>query len=111
MSQITLRQRKTELSKATAELEREKAALLIEKAEMQRKQDEFTATYSAAAREVKQKKLKEREEMWGNIFAGAAVFLVIPVATLGASLLVAEVVWGWRMFLWAIDTAGGHGGC
>lgn len=108
MAHITLRQRETALAKATEELAREKSAFLIGKADLQRKIDEFAAANNEVALAAKRKRLREREEMWNKVFITAIIFLIVPVVSLGASLLVAEVAGGWRMFLWAKNVAGGH---
>ncbi|OBT61684.1 hypothetical protein VE03_09422 [Pseudogymnoascus sp. 23342-1-I1] len=122
MAQITLRQRKTALSKATKDLEREKADFLPEKADVQRMMNELQRELEAAndkavlkvtskARQRREAELeRQREEMWEWMTIIAAVFLFIPALSLSASLLAAETVGGWRMFLWAIAAAAGNGG-
>ncbi|KFY59736.1 hypothetical protein V496_05565 [Pseudogymnoascus sp. VKM F-4515 (FW-2607)] len=89
MAQITLRQRETELCKASKELELEKAAFFLEKADMQREKDEFQREkngFAAATNEniLEAKRKKEAEhqrqikEMWEAIAIFSAIFLFIP---------------------------------
>lgn len=128
MGQITLRQRETALFKASKELEREKAAFLMEKAdfqlekahtqrekdELQRQKNEFAAANDKTTLAAKQKKdavlERQRKELWEGATIVTAIFLCIPALALSATLLAAETVGGWRMFIWAIVAAAGNGG-
>ncbi|OBT84767.1 hypothetical protein VE02_08096 [Pseudogymnoascus sp. 03VT05] len=82
MAQITLRQRKTALSKASKELSIEKASFFLKKADFQREKDEFTAVTNKATLAAKQKRAKEMERLWERVFIAAIVFLAIPVVSL-----------------------------
>lgn len=84
-----------------------------EKDEFQREKSEFAAATNEDTLEAKRKKeaelQRQRKDMWEGLTILAAIFLFIPVLSLSATLLAAEAVGGWRIFLWAIAVVAGNG--